>query len=123
MYPKAKVLTAARLAAQKQAENPVVLMLKKISSVCDYILICGASSERQVHAIALNIEEGLKARGERPLGTEGIKQGRWALLDYGDIIVHVFIDSLRSYYDIEGLWADAEVVELKPAKTKALKKA
>jgi len=98
-------------------------MLKKISSVCDYVLICGASSERQVHAIALNIEEGLKAKGERPIGTEGIKQGRWALLDYGDIIVHVFVNSLREYYDIEGLWADAEVVELKSSKVRAAKKA
>ncbi len=89
-------------------------MLKKISSVSDYILICGADSERQVHAIAMNIEDGLRDKGERPLGTEGVKEGRWALLDYGDIIIHVFTEQMRQYYDLEGLWVDAEVVELRP---------
>jgi len=98
-------------------------MLKKISSVSDYILICGAGSERQVHAIAMNIEDGLRAKGERPMGKEGIKEGRWALLDYGDIIVHVFTDQMRSYYDLEGLWVDAEVVELKTKRAKELNKA
>ncbi len=97
-------------------------MIKKISSVSDYILICGADSERQVHAIAMNIEEGLRAKGVRPMGREGIEAGRWALLDYGDVVVHVFIEPLRSYYDLEGLWADAEVVELKANKTKKLEK-
>ncbi len=113
---------ATRLALQKQADNPVVLMLKKVSSVCDYILICGAGSERQVHAIAANIEEGLRKRGVRPMGREGIEAGKWALLDYGDVVVHVFLEPLRIYYDLEGLWADAEVVELKAARTKKLEK-
>ncbi len=97
-------------------------MIKKISSVSDYILICGAGSERQVHAIAMNIMDGLREKGVRPLGTEGIETGKWALLDYGDIVVHIFIEPLRSFYDLEGLWADAEVVELKPGKTKKLEK-
>jgi len=88
-------------------------MLKKISSVSDYILICGADSERQVHAIAMHIEDGLRNKGERPLGTEGVKEGRWALLDYGDIIIHIFTEQMRQYYDLEGLWVDAEVVKLK----------
>jgi len=98
-------------------------MLKKISSVSDYILICGADSERQVHAIANNIEDGLRDKGEKPLGTEGVKEGRWALLDYGDVIVHIFTEPMRSYYDLEGLWVDAEVVELQPRRHKRISKA
>ncbi len=97
--------------------------MKKISSVSDYILICGADSERQVHAIAANIEDGLRDKGEKPLGTEGVKEGRWALLDYGDIIVHIFTEPMRSYYDLEGLWVDAKIVELKPGRDKRISKA
>jgi len=98
-------------------------MLKKISSVSDYILICGADSERQVNAIADNIEDGLRQKGERPIGTEGVKEGRWALLDYGDVVVHIFTEQMRSYYDLEGLWIDAEVVELKPESRAKVNKA
>jgi ribosome-associated protein len=75
--------------------------------VADYIVICGASSERQVRAIAEHVEKGLKDRGVRPIGTEGMDRGRWALLDYFDVVVHVFHAPVRDFYDIEGLWADA----------------
>jgi ribosome-associated protein len=64
-----------------------------------------------VQAIARNILENLKKKAIRPLGTEGINEGRWALLDYGDVIVHVFLEDVRKYYDLEGLWADAPRIE------------
>lgn len=79
----------------------------------DYLLICSAESERQVEAIAGAVEEGLRKKGERPLGVEGAAEGRWALMDYVDVVVHVFLEPVRSFYDLEGLWAEAPSTEVK----------
>lgn len=112
------------MALEKKAENVVVLNVRKLTSVCDYIVVCSAESERQVQAIAYNIEDGLREKGERPLGSEGLTSGRWALVDYGDVVVHVFLENIRKFYDIEGLWSDAPAVEVrdKPAARKAVAK-
>ncbi len=75
-------------------------------------MICSAESERQVQAIATSIEEGLRKQGERPLGAEGAAEGRWALMDYNDVVVHVFLEPVRTFYDLEGLWAEAPVTEV-----------
>jgi ribosome-associated protein len=75
--------------------------------VADFLVICGGESERQVKAISANVLEGLKKLGERPLGVEGFEAGRWVLMDYGDVLLHVFLTRLRTFYDLEGLWADA----------------
>lgn len=80
--------------------------------MADFLIICGASSERQVKAIASSVEEGLKKEGVRAIGVEGAAPGRWVLLDYGDVVVHVFLDSVRDFYDLDGLWSDAPVLEL-----------
>lgn len=96
----------------KKAEKVIILNVKKISSVSDYILICSAESERQVQAIADAIEEGLGKKGERPLGVEGAREGKWALLDYNDVVAHVFLEPVRVFYDLEGLWAEATVTEI-----------
>lgn len=98
----------------------VILKIKPLSSVADYLLICSAESERQVCAIAEAIEEGLRKKGERPIGIEGMEHGRWVLLDYNEVVAHIFIAPLRALYDLEGLWADAEAVEVED---KARKKA
>ena len=66
-----------------------------------------------MQAIADSIEDGLRKKGERPLGIEGVTQGRWALIDYVDVVVHIFLDNVRSFYDLEGLWAEAPVTEVK----------
>lgn len=114
----------ARLALEKKAEKVLLINIKKLSSVTDYLLICSADSERQVQAIARNIDDGMRARKERPLGVEGVDRGRWALLDYADVVAHVFHDPVRAYYDLEGLWAEASVTEVKDrAKPKARKAA
>jgi len=105
----------ARLALEKKAGDVVVIEVKRLSSVCDYVLICGGDSERQVKAIADSIEQGLKERGIRPFGVEGAEAGRWALLDYIDVVAHVFLTPVRGYYDLEGLWADAPRIELDEA--------
>lgn len=103
----------------------LVINLKKLSSVTDYLLICSAESERQAQAIARSIEDGLRERKEKPFGIEGVEGGRWVLMDYVDVVVHIFHESVRSYYDLEGLWAEAPVTEIKekPAARAGTKKA
>lgn len=103
----------ARLAMDKQAEKVIILNIKKLSAVADYLLICSADSERQVQAIAYAVEEGLRKKGEKPLGMEGLTEARWALLDYNDVIAHVFLEPVRVFYDLEGLWAEAPSLEVK----------
>lgn len=111
----------AHLALEKQADKVLVINIKKLSSVADYLLICSADSERQVHAIARNIEDGMRSGKVKPLGVEGAERGRWALMDYADVVVHIFHEPVRAHYDLEGLWADASVTEVRDkvrAKTK-----
>lgn len=80
-----------------------------------------------MQAIADNIQDGLRKKGEKPLGIEGVAEGRWALLDFTDVVVHVFLEPVRSFYDLEGLWAEAPTTEVKdkpaprPKKTAAEK--
>ncbi len=103
----------AGLALEKQAEKVIILNVKKLSSVSDYLLICSAQSDRQVQAIANAIIVGLKNEGERSFGAEGLTEGHWALLDFNDVVAHVFLEPVRVFYDLEGLWAEAPFVEVK----------
>jgi ribosome-associated protein len=105
------------------ATDVVILNLKGYSSVTDYLLICSAQSERQVEAIAREVEDGLRKEGIRPLGIEGVNDGRWALLDFNDVVVHVFHEPIRKFYDLEGLWADAPRTEVKDKPAKKSNKA
>jgi len=107
LTPKSKALEIARLAAGKQGANLKLLNIGKLSSIADYIVICGADSERQVKAIAAGVEEGLLKKKEKPINVEGLEGGRWVLMDYNDVIVHIFLESTREFYDLDGLWADA----------------
>jgi ribosome-associated protein len=110
--PKTKSLICLKVAIEKKAEDPVLLNLTGIASFADYFLLCSGKSDRQVQAIAQGIEEALKKKGVRPLGEEGMREGRWVLLDYEDVVVHVFLDSVRRFYDLEGLWIDAPRIYL-----------
>ncbi len=84
-----------------------MLHVRKLTSIADYVIICGANSERQAQAIASYIKDELLEIKERLLCLEGQQSGHWILMDYGDVIVHIFLDSTREFYDLEGLWADA----------------
>ena len=92
----------------KKATDLVVLDVRGLTSIADFFIICSGSSNRQVMAIAEFIQIYLKKHGIKPLGIEGIKEGHWVLLDYGHVIIHVFYEPLRSFYDLEGLWTDAK---------------
>lgn len=102
---------AVSAAADKKAENIVLLDLRGLSSVADYFVVCSGNSERQLRAIADGVDEGLqKAMNMQPRHLEGLSGGGWVLVDYGDVIVHIFSPSLRAYYNLEALWAKAPVL-------------
>ena len=104
---------AARIAQEKKAEDLVLLELERKVSYCDFFLICSGRNRRQVRSIAESLSTSFKKElGLAPLSTEGMESGRWVLLDFGDIVVHVFEEPLRGFYDLEGLWQDAPRVEL-----------
>lgn len=102
-----------KAALGKKAMDLVVLDVRKLSSIADVFIICSGRSNRQVMAIAEHIQVDLKKHGIKPLSVEGKKEGHWVLLDYGHVIIHVFYEPVRSFYDLEGLWIDAEKIETK----------
>ncbi len=105
-------MRALALALDKKALEPVLLDVGQLCSFCNYQLVLSGRSERQVDAIADGIAVGLKAEGIRPIASEGARTGQWALLDYGDFVVHVFLHAAREHYDLEGLWNDAARVPI-----------
>ncbi len=109
---RTKSLLCLKTAIEKKALNPVLLELKEITSFTDYFLLLSGKSDRQVQAIAQAIEEALKKRGIRPLGQEGTLGGKWVLMDYEDVVVHIFLEPVRKFYDLEGLWVDAPRIDL-----------
>ena len=105
-------MSALALALDKKALEPVLLDVRQLCSFCNYQLVVSGRSDRQVEAIADGIEAGLKQHGQRALSSEGARSGQWALLDYGDFVVHVFQHAARAHYDLEGLWNDAPRVPI-----------
>jgi len=91
----------------RKARQVVVLDVKALTTVADTFIICSARSNRQVTAIAEYIAIELKKQDKKVLSVEGRKEGHWVLMDYGDVIIHVFLEPLRSFYDLEGLWVEA----------------
>jgi len=108
---RATALELAKLALDKKALDVVVLDVNGLASYADHLVLMTAESEPQLVAIADYLQEKMKAKGERALGVEGAKGGRWVLIDFGDVVAHVFYQDTRGFYDLEGLWADAVRVE------------
>ena len=106
--------TVTGWAMEKQALDPVLLDVRGLCSYADFLLVLGGSSTRQVKAIADSIGRGMRKDGHRTLGSEGTDDGRWVLLDYGEVVVHIFLDELREFYDLESLWAEAPRLPLEP---------
>ena len=102
----------------RKATNVVVLDVADLTSYADVFIICSGRSNRQVSAIADYVQTDLKKHKIRPLNVEGSKDGHWVLLDYGHVIIHVFYEPVRGFYDLEGLWSDAKRI-LTPALEKA----
>ena len=114
----AKAVIAAAL--DKKAIEPVLIDVTGRASYADFIAVVSGRSDRQVDAIAEGVCEAMAARGRRPLGREGARNGRWVLVDFGDLVLHVFYHPLREVFDIESLWIDAPRVKLQiPAEARA----
>ena len=107
-----KALLCTRAALDKKALDLVVLDVAGLTSIADYLVICSGRSDRQVQSIAQAIEDALAEAGTRPISVEGVRRGQWALLDCGDVIVHVFYQPVREFYDLERLWEHAPHVQL-----------
>jgi len=97
-----------KAASAKKALNLVVLDVAELTSIADVFIICSGRSNRQVKAIADSIVVNLKKHKIKPLSVEGTAEGHWVLLDYGHVVIHVFYEPTREFFDLEGLWVDAK---------------
>ena len=102
----------AKFAQGKKAQDVVILDMRKISNITDFFIICSGNSTRQVRATADYIIEQLKQLGKRPWHIEGYRYALWLLLDYGDVVVHIFHAPTRQFYDLERLWGDAPLIKI-----------
>ncbi|MEO6989834.1 MAG: ribosome silencing factor [Aquihabitans sp.] len=99
--------TAARAADERSATDIVILEVGPVLALCEYFVIASGANPRQVRAIAEEVESSIGQNGgPKPLRIEGLSDRQWVLLDYGDLVVHVFLEETRAYYDLERLWAD-----------------
>ncbi len=112
MTPIEKAKLCLTTILERKAIDPVLLHVENLSSITDYFLITGGNSTRQVQAITRHLQKTLKER-EMPLyGIEGAQEGHWVLLDYGEVVIHIFYQPIREFYDLEGLWVEAPEVKL-----------
>ncbi|MFW6123439.1 MAG: ribosome silencing factor [Thermodesulfobacteriota bacterium] len=114
---KELVELAARTLLAHKGQDLLVLDVKNLSSLGDYFLICSGGSKRHVQALAEHLQGTLKQVGAKPLGLEGLDEGHWVLLDYVDVVIHLFIKPLREFYDLEGLWVEANRVPVEDLST------
>jgi ribosome-associated protein len=105
-------LRAAKAALTKKASDPVILALEGLTVIADYFVICSGENITQVKAIAEFIEGEFSKKGIEPRGIEGLAYSHWVLLDYGDVIVHVFEKETRDFYNLEKLWMDARTIRI-----------
>jgi len=119
LTPRQLALLAAETCDEKKAKDITILDVRKITSISDYFIICSTSNERQARAIAEDMRLKMRDLGKREIGVEGMEDGRWVLQDFADIVLHIFHESQREFYDIEGLWADAKQVRWKKPSKKS----
>lgn len=111
LEPLDRALRITGAADKRRAEEIVVLDMRGLTTICDYFVICSGRSRPHVDAIAEEVEEQLSALGIEPRHIEGIPDSSWVILDYLDVVVHVFEPDARRFYNLEGLWGDAVRVE------------
>ena len=107
-----RALTLVGAALDKKASQLVLLEVRDFTSIADYFIICSGRSDRQVQSIAQGIQEAAREAEIAVISIEGTSRGHWVLMDFADVIVHVFYQPVREFYDLEGLWADAPKVPL-----------
>ena len=104
-------IDCAKGCEEKKAADIVVLDVRDLTSITDYFIVCSTTNERQARAITDDLRVSMKQKGLRELGVEGVNDAKWILQDFGDLVIHIFHESQREFYDIEGLWADARQVK------------
>lgn len=113
MQSKDRALLCADYVLEKKAHNVRILNVRGLSSLTDYLVIASGRSDRQVQAVAEAVRVGMKHDHTLvPLAVEGMKEGRWVLVDYGDVMVHIFQEPVREFYDLDGLWREAPEVPI-----------
>ena len=120
LTPEERALKCAELAFDKKAYDIRALDISRVSSIADVLVIISGNSDKQNQAIADNIRTGLKKFGKAN-DIEGASEGKWIVMDYGDVLVHIFQNDLRRYYDLDGLWSMAPALELPQAIREARK--
>jgi ribosome-associated protein len=115
--PRRLAHLAGKFALEKKAFDVKILDLRKLSSVCDFFVICSASVEVHAKAIADWVMENLQEQGIDYWHNEGYQACRWILLDYVDVVIHIFLPGVREFYSLEKLWGDAKIDELSEEKT------
>ncbi len=106
-----RAIKCAALALDKKALDVKILDVGPISSIADYLVLASGQSDKQTQAIAESVKQGLKKFG-KTLAVEGLKEGNWVVIDYGDVIVHVFREEIRRYYDLDSVWSDASSIKI-----------
>lgn len=103
-------MECARIAEGKKATDIVVLDIRKIAFISDYFVVASGNNRKQLQAIADEISQMLKGQGRRRVGMQGYDAGAWVLVDFGDVVIHLFHEEMRRYYELENFWADAKKV-------------
>ncbi len=128
MRSSEKALAIGKLADEKKAKDLVILHLSSLTDIADFFVLASGTSERHVRTVAESVQKGMKEKGMLPLSAEGHDEGRWIIIDYGDVVFHTFLESLRELYDLESLWIEApryrtdeenKILEVKDAKGQA----
>lgn len=110
---KQRAILCAAYALEKKAFDVRILEVRGLSSLTDYLLLASGRSDRQVQAVAESVRLGLKKdHAILPLAVEGMNEGRWVLIDYGDVMVHIFQQPVREFYDLDGLWSEAAEISV-----------
>jgi ribosome-associated protein len=107
-----KAKLCLKIIRERKAIDPVLFEVGKLVSITDYFLIASGNSSRQVQAIARHLQRRMREQGFRPDGIEGEQEGHWVLMDYGDVVIHLFYQPIREFYDLEGLWIEAPRMDL-----------
>ena len=106
-----KARLCLKIIKERKALTPALLEVGKLTSFSDYFLIASGNSTRQVQAISRHMARRMREEGLRAYGVEGEQEGQWVLMDYGDVVVHIFYDPIREFYDLEGFWIEAARIE------------
>ena len=107
-----KAILAAEIIRERKAINTVLFDVGELTSITDYFLITSGNSSRQAQSISRHLNRKMRDKGLKPFGIEGEHEGQWILMDYGDLIIHIFYKPVREFYDLEGLWIEAPRVRL-----------